>query len=267
MLPLQRGVWTRMHKIKAFTVRNTKEILRDPLSYLFCIGFPLVMLVIMTLVDRSIPKEAGMTIFRIRNLSGGIMVFGLTFVMLFTAITVAKDRSSAFLLRMYASPMTAVDFIVGYLLPMLLIALLQCGLIGLGSYLLSLLVGEPLSIAGLLISLPAAIPAAVFFSGLGLLFGTILSEKAAPGLCSIIISLGSFLGSIWFDAEATGGVLLDIARCLPFHYCTKAVRSAIQLNWTADSFGFPLLIVCLSAALILGAAALVFRLKMKAELA
>ncbi|MBO5501127.1 MAG: hypothetical protein J6A48_03810, partial [Clostridia bacterium] len=78
-----------MHKIKAFAVRNGKEILRDPLSYIFCLGFPLVMLVIMTLVDRSIPAQAGMTIFHIENLSGGIMVFGLTFVMLFTAITVA----------------------------------------------------------------------------------------------------------------------------------------------------------------------------------
>ena len=78
-----------MHKIRAFALRNGKEILRDPLSWIFCAGFPLVMLVIMTLVDRSIPAEAGMTIFRIENLCGGIMIFGLTFVMLFTAITVA----------------------------------------------------------------------------------------------------------------------------------------------------------------------------------
>ena len=87
-----------MHKIKAFAVRNGMEILRDPLSYIFCVGFPLVMLVVMTLVDRSIPAEAGMTIFRIDNLAGGIAVFGQMFVMLFTAITVAKDRSGAFLM-------------------------------------------------------------------------------------------------------------------------------------------------------------------------
>lgn len=256
-----------MHRIKAFTMRNVREILRDPLSYLFCIGFPLVMLVIMTLVDRSIPAQAGMTIFHMENLSGGIMVFGLTFVMLFTAITVTKDRSSAFLLRMYASPMTAMDFVAGYLLPMLAIALLQCALIGAASFAVSLLMGEALPVAGLLLALPAVIPAAVFFAGLGLLFGTIFSDKAAPGLCSIVISLGSFLGSIWFDAEATGGVLLDIARCLPFHYCTKTIRSAVQLTLDWQQFGLPLAVVSASAVLITAVAALVFRLKMRAELA
>ena len=257
----------KMHRVNAFAIRNAKEILRDPLSYIFCVGFPLVMLAIMTLVDRSIPEQVGMTIFRIRNLSGGIMVFGLTFVMLFTAITVCKDRSSAFLLRMYASPMTAMDFVMGYLLPMLAIALLQCALIAAASFGVSLLVGESLHPAGLLLCLPAVIPSAVFFIGLGLLFGTLFSEKAAPGLCSIVISLGSFLGSIWFDAEATGGVLLDIARCMPFYYCTKTIRSAVQLELGWSSFGLPLVIVCASAAAVTAVAALVFRLKMKAELA
>lgn len=98
-----------MHKITAFAERNAKEILRDALSYIFCLGFPLVMLIIMTLVDKSIPKEAGLTVFRIENLAGGIAVFGQTFIMLFTAITVAKDRSGAFLVRMYATPMKSMD--------------------------------------------------------------------------------------------------------------------------------------------------------------
>lgn len=256
-----------MHKIAAFSGRNAKEILRDPLSYLFCLGFPLVMLVIMTLVDRSIPPQAGMTIFHIENLSGGIMVFGLTFVMLFTAITVAKDRSGAFLLRMYASPMTAFDFVAGYLLPMLAIALMQTALIGVCSLVVSLVVGDALPLGGLLLAVVTAIPSAVFFIGLGLLFGTLCNEKAAPGLCSIVISLGSFLGSIWFDAEATGGVLLTISRCLPFHYCTKSLRAAVQLSLTAADFCGPVGIVAACAIVMMLLAAVVFRGKMKAEMA
>ena len=256
-----------MHKIKEFAVRNGKEILRDPLSYIFCLGFPLVMLVIMTLVDRSIPAQAGMTIFHIENLSGGIMVFGLTFVMLFTAITVAKDRSGAFLLRMYASPMTALDFVAGYLLPMLAIALMQTALIGVCSWVVALLVGDALPIAGLLLAVVAAIPSAVFFIGLGLLFGTLCNDKAAPGLCSIVISLGSFLGSIWFDAEATGGVLLKISQCLPFHYCTKSLRATVQLNLTGADFWVPVGIVAACAVGMMALAAVVFRGKMRAEMA
>ena len=89
-----------MNRILAFSSRNIKELLRDPLSYIFCLGFPIVMLIIMTLVDQSIPPESGMTVFHINNLCGGIAMFGQTFVMLFTAITVAKDRSGSFLVRM-----------------------------------------------------------------------------------------------------------------------------------------------------------------------
>jgi ABC-2 type transport system permease protein len=253
--------------MRAFALRNVREILRDPLSWIFCAGFPLVMLVIMTLVDKSIPAQAGMTIFHIENLCGGIMIFGLTFVMLFTAITVAKDRSGSFLMRMYATPMKAVDFAAGYMLPMLMIALLQGLMIGAASLAVSLMVGSPLSVAGLMLALVTLMPAAVFFIGLGLLFGTLFNEKSAPGICSIVISLGSFLGSIWFDAEAAGGVLLKISRCLPFHYCTRAVRAAVQLNARWESFGLPLLVVCASAALMTLCAAAAFRLKMRAELA
>ena len=208
-----------------------------------------------------------MTIFRIDNLAGGIAVFGQMFVMLFTAITVAKDRSGAFLMRMYASPMTSMDFVAGYMWPMLLIALMQGVLIGLSALIVSLLTGTALQVGGLLLTLLPLLPSAVMFIAFGLLFGTAFNEKAAPGVCSIIISLGAFLGSIWFDAQTTGGVLLDISRCLPFLYCTASVRAAMQLRLTWEALWLPLLIVTCSAALTALLAAVAFRWRMRAELA
>ena len=56
-----------MNRILAYSDRNRKELLRDPLSYVFCLAFPLVMLVVMTLVDTSIPRESGMTVFHIQR--------------------------------------------------------------------------------------------------------------------------------------------------------------------------------------------------------
>ena len=112
-------------KSLVFAKRTIKEILRDPISYIFCLGFPLVMLVIMTIVDKSIPAQANMTVFHIESLGPGIAYFGLTFVMLFTSIQVSKDRSTALLLRLYASPMLPVDYIVGYTLPMCLLGCAQ----------------------------------------------------------------------------------------------------------------------------------------------
>ena len=255
-----------MNRIFAFSSRNIKELLRDPLSYIFCLGFPIVMLIVMTLVDQSIPPESGMTVFHINNLCGGIAMFGQTFVMLFTALTVSKDRSGSFLVRMYATPMTSGDFTIGYIIPMLVISALQLVITFCASFVISLITGIELSIPGMLLAFLVLIPSAVMFIGFGMLFGTLFSEKAAPGLCSIIISLGSFLGSVFFDAEHTGGVLLTICKCLPFFYCTKSARSAIALNFGLEELLIPLLIVCGAAIVVTALAMAVFSSKMKADL-
>jgi len=256
-----------MNRTLQFSKRNLIEISRDVLSYIFCIGFPLVMLGVMTLVNESIPKEAGMTIFRIDNLAGGIGIFGLTFIMLFSAMAVSKDRTSSFLIRMYASPMKGSDFTNGYLLPMLVVALVQAALSFIVAFIISVTVGDAINPLGLLAGLASLLPSALFFVFIGILFGTLFNDKAAPGLCSIIISLGSFLGGIWFDAEATGGVMLKICKCMPFLYCTKSVRSAIHLEFGWEEFWLPLLIVTAAAAVMAVLSMLVFRTKMKADLA
>ena len=255
-----------MKQISAFAARNAKEILRDPLSYIFCLGFPIVMLIVMTLVNESIPIDAGMTIFRIDRLSGAIAVFGQTFIMLFTALTVSKDRSGAFLVRMYATPMKPAHFTAGYILPMLFISVLQNIITYLASWIISLILGADISTLGLLISMLSLIPSAVMFICFGFLFGTLFSERAAPGLCSIIISLGSMLGAIWFDAEATGGTMLKICNALPFIYCTKTARSAVALDFTFDNFVMPFIIVAACAVIMCIASSLVFKTRMRADL-
>ncbi len=255
-----------MFKIKAFASRNIKEIARDPLSYIFCLGFPVVMLVVMTVVNQSIPKEAGMTIFRIDNLAGGIAIFGQTFTMLFTAMTVAKDRSGAFLVRLYASPMKSSDFIGGYICPMVIISAVQTIASYMVSFVISLITSTGISPIGLLLSVAAVIPSSLMFIGFGLLFGTLFNEKTAPGLCSIVISLGSFLGGIWLDADSTGGVILKICRCLPFYYCTKTARSAISLEFGINDFIIPIIIITICAAFILFISSFAFKTKMKADL-
>jgi ABC-2 type transport system permease protein len=238
---------------------------RDLLSYIFCVAFPLAMLVIMTLVNESIPKDAGMTIFRIDNLSGGVAVFGQTFVMLFTALTVSKDRSGSFLIRLFASPMKSSDFTNGYIFPMLLISVIQSCLTMAVSFIISLIVGFDLNVLGLLVSICVLIPTAVFFISIGLIFGTLFNQNATPGLCSIIISLGSFIGGIWFDAESTGGILLKIAECLPFIYCTKLVRCAVKLDFGKDFF-LSGTVVLLCAVFFTALSSLLFKTKMKADL-
>ena len=255
-----------MKRISAFAGRNLRELLRDPLSYLFCIGFPLVMLVIMTLVDRSIPAQANMNVFHLDHLTPGIIMFGQTFVMLFTALTVSHDRAGAFLMRLYASPMTATDFAVGYILPMLVISVLQTAVTFAAAWVIALITGTTLSAGGTLLCFVSMLPAAVMYISIGLLFGTIFHEKSAPGLCSVIISLNSFLGCIFFDADGTGGVLLTVCKCLPFYYCTKTARGAMLMNLTAEQYWIPLLVTVGSAAIALFLGMFAFSRRMLADL-
>ena len=250
-----------------FAKRNLTEMARDSLSYIFCIAFPIVMLVIMSIVNASIPKEAGMTLFRIDNLAGGIAIFGQMFIMLFTAIGTAKDRSGSFLIRLFASPMKSSDFTAGYIFPMILAALVQAALSFAAAFLIACITGYPLNPAALLLCCAAVIPSALMFTSIGFLAGTLFNEKAAPGICSIIISLGSFIGGIWFDAEQVGGIIGKISRCLPFFYAVKLARSVIDLDFGKETFVIPLLIVVCSAALLTALSCFVFEKKMRSDLA
>ncbi len=217
-----------------FANRTTKEILRDPLSYVFCLGFPLVMLVVMTLVNNGLPAQAAMDLFTPAKLVPGIAYFGLSFVMIFMAIQIAGDRTTALIMRMHASPMKAGDYIVGYTLPGLVIALIQIVITFVAGFVISVISGEILPVAGMLLSMVKLIPSIFVFIAFGMIIGTVFNEKAAPGLCSVIVTVAGMLGGIWMPVDTLGGVLLKICKVMPFYHGVSAVRNS--------GFGTPLLI-------------------------
>ena len=108
-------------KMLTFAKRCTKEILRDPLNLGFGLGFPLVLLLLLSSLQANIP----VSLFEINTLTPGITVFGLSFMTLFSATLIAKDRESALLQRLYTTPLTGIDVILGYMLPLLPIAIGQ----------------------------------------------------------------------------------------------------------------------------------------------
>lgn len=218
-----------MNRILAFSKRNIKELIRDPLSYVFCLGFPLIMLILMTIINDMIPPEADMTLFRIDQLTPGVAVFGLSFIMLFATLLLSKDRSGAFLVRLFATPMTALDFIVGYVLPLFAVAVAQLVIcLGAGGV-IGLITATSLSPWRLLLTLVTLLPCALFFIAMGLIFGTLLGDKAAPPCSSILISACGILGGIWFslDTVPEGHVFGIICRALPFSHFVDAGRQAL----------------------------------------
>ena len=241
----------------AFASRNTKEILRDPLTLIFGLGFPLVLLVLLSAINAGIPKEANNTMFTIQNLAPGISVFGLSFLALFSSMLISKDRTTSFVLRLFTSPIKPADFILGYTLPMLPMALVQSAI----CYAAALFYGLPFS-ADLLLATVVNLPIAVVFIALGLLFGALLNEKAVGGVCgALLTNLSAWFSNIWFDTSMVGGWFKTVADALPFSHAVNAARAAAAGNY-ADVM--PELWWVIAYALAITAAAIaVFSIKLR----
>lgn len=207
-------------KTMTFSSRVAKEILRDPLNLAFGLGFPVILLLLMTMIQANIPVE----IFALENLAPGMAVFGLSFMTLFSATIVAKDRTGSLLLRLYTTPLSAADFIVGYTIPLLPMAVLQCVI----CYAASVLLGLKVTF-NILWAILSVIPAAVFFIALGLLCGSVLTDKQVGGICgALITNLTAFLSGAWFDLELVGGLFKKIAYALPFVHAVETGKAALM---------------------------------------
>lgn len=215
-------------KTLTFAKRTAKEIYRDPVNLFFGLGFPIIILLLLSAIQANIP----ISLFEIGQLAPGIAVFGLSFITLFCGALIAKDRESAFLQRLYTTPMTAVNFIAGYGAPLLIIALAQ----GLFCYLTAVFLGLPVT-ADLPVALPALLPVALLFISLGLLFGSILNSKQVGGICgALLTNLTAWLSGIWFDLELIGGSFRKIANLLPFIHAVKWEQAVLSGN-IADGVG------------------------------
>lgn len=207
-------------RMMTFAKRCAKEILLDPINLIFGLGFPLVLLVLLSAIQKNIPVH----LFEIDTLAPGITVFGLSFITLFSATLVARDRESAFLHRLYTTPLTAPDFILGYLLPMIPIALGQA----LVCYLFAIPLGLTVSV-NIVYAVLGILPMAVFNICLGLLCGSLLGVKQVGGICgALLTNLSAWLSGVWFDLELVGGLFEKVAHALPFYHASQLEKALFR---------------------------------------
>ena len=211
----------------AFAVRNTKEIVRDPLNLCFGLGFPLILILLLSVIQSNVPVP----LFEIQRLSPGVAVFGLSFMTLFSATLISKDRGSSLLQRLYTTPLTPLDFILGYTLPIIPFAVAQSAV----CYIVAIALGLDVSV-NILIAILFVIPISVLFIALGLLFGSILSDKQVGGICgALLTNLSAWLSGVWFDIALMGETFEKIAHALPFIHAVELERALISGNF-ADIF-------------------------------
>ncbi len=203
-------------RMLSFAKRCAKEILRDPINLGFGLGFPLVLLLLLSAMQANIP----VSLFEIDRLTPGITVFGLSFMTLFSATLIAKDRETALLQRLYTSPLTGLDFILGYMLPLLPIALGQTII----CYLFAVPLGLNVNI-NIVYAIMGIIPMALFNIALGLMCGSLLGVKQVGGICgALLTNLSAWLSGVWFDLELVGGFFEKLAYALPFVHAVEMER-------------------------------------------
>ena len=211
-------------KMLAFAKRNAKEILRDPLTLCFGLGFPLILILLLSAIQANIP----VSLFEIDTLTPGITVFGLSFMTLFSATLIAKDRCSSLLQRLYTTPLTPLDFILGYTLPILPFAVMQC----IVCYLVAIPLGLEITLT-ILFAILMIIPISLLFIALGLLFGSILTDKQVGGICgALLTNLTAWLSGTWFDLQLVGGAFEAIAHVFPFVHAVELERALLSGNFS-----------------------------------
>ena len=212
-------------RIMTFAKRCAKEILRDPINLAFGLGFPLVLLLLLSSLQANIP----VSLFEINTLTPGITVFGLSFMTLFSATLISKDRESALLQRLYTTPLTGADFIFGYMLPILPIALGQTAI----CYLVAIPLGLTVSV-NIVYAIIGIIPMAMFNIALGLLCGSMFGVKQVGGICgALLTNLSAWLSGVWFDLSLVGGTFEKIAHALPFVHAVEMEKALCGGNFEA----------------------------------
>ena len=242
-------------RMLTFAKRCAKEILRDPLTLGFGLGFPLVLLFLMSAIQANVP----VSIFEIDTLTPGMTVFGLSFMTLFSATLIARDRESALLQRLYTTPLTGLDFILGYMLPLLPIALGQTVI----CYLAAIPLGLTVRV-NILCAVLGILPMAVFNIALGLLCGSVLGVKQVGGICgALLTNLSAWLSGVWFDLTLVGGFFEKLAGILPFMHAAELEKALLDGDFgMAASHILPVL---LYSVLITAAAVFCFLGQMKKQ--
>ena len=204
-----------------FAKRNIKELIRDPLSLIFEIALPIFLLFIFQQFNIEADN------FRLENFTPAIILFGFSFITLFTATLIAKDRTSSFLIRLGTSPMKSSDFILGYIFSLLPIVLIQNVLF----FLTAIIMGLKFSLS-IIPTIIVSMIISIFFISMGILIGSLVSEKGTGGLGSIIVQLVCFTSGMYFPKDLVGASFAFICSILPFEACLNIIQATLHNNFS-----------------------------------
>lgn len=239
-------------RILNFANRNFKEIIRDPLSVIFAILLPLFLLFIFQQFE--IPNE----VYKIENFTPGIIIFSFSFITLFTATLIAKDRSTSLLIRLGTSPMKPIEYIFGYTLSVIPIVVIQNILF----FVVAVMLGLDFNI-NVIYTILMSVPISILFIALGILIGCITTEKSASGVSSIVVQLVAFTSGMYFSTDMVGDFFAKVCNILPFSRCVNITKGILNNNY--GDILLSIIVLTIYTVVIVGIAIMVFKKKMVSD--
>lgn len=228
-----------MKNILIFAKRNFIEMLRDPIIYIFCLGMPIFMIVLFQIINNFVNVE--LASFNLKALIPGIIMFSFSFIMLLVSLLVSKDKATAFLKRLYISPLKSKDFIFGYTICCFIIGIIQEIICIITGYAFSLFSNDAyFSFFEALLLILEMIPILLFFIFLGILLGSLFNDKSAPGISSIIITLSGILGGAWMPLD-TMGKFETFCKFLPFYPSVYLGRVITKAPHSIKDYASPII--------------------------
>jgi ABC-2 type transport system permease protein len=119
--------------------------------------------------------------------------------------------------------MKSYEYVIGYFLSSLPIVVIQIVLF----ILLAIILGLSISV-NLLLALLVGIAVSLLFIAFGILLGSLVGDKSAPGIASVIVQLVAFTSGMWFSADMVGGFFGTLCNLLPFKYCVDILKGIIN---------------------------------------
>lgn len=248
---------TSFKRIAALTKRNIKEIMRDPLSLMFMLAMPLLMLVLFYVIFHKLTAQ-----FEMQNLAPGIIVFAQSFLTLFTGLLIATDRSTAFLTRLYVTPTRSHEFICGYTLALLPVSFIQSVIF----FIAAGIIDPSFFTVNMIWAALMSVVTSLLFIGFGILFGSICSEKSIGGIASVVIAGQSVLSGMWFPLEGIDKGVIKVMNALPFRPAAQLIQHIVSgTSAPMTDIVKPLLIVLAYTAAVYILGVIVYNAKMKRQ--
>ena len=223
-----------------FARRTYKEFLRDPVSLVFGMAFPVVLMIVLQIICKNIASDGADIIecYRIDRLMIGVAIYSFSFTSFYAGIRVSKDKSDTFIQRFYPTRMELEDYILGYIAPLLLITFIQSVMCVVTGFMLDAILNLNILHFDInyILLLLLMLPCELIFICIGVMLGVSFKASESIYIFIGIIVITILTGNIFFNVISFGSGFEIFCKILPFYPTVLALDGVI--NGITEAFPY-----------------------------